>query len=206
MMSATRVSDPEQLLDLARTGHSAALGQLLEMYRHYLTLLARLQISRRLQGKADASDVVQETFLRAHRDFAKFRGNTEEELAAWLRQILAARLVDLMRRYYGTRRRDVLLEQELVSDLDQSSRCLDRRLVAKLSSPSHQAARREQAVLLAEALERLPEDYREVLVLHHLEECTFPMVARRMVRSTEAVKKLWARALAQLRQTMGGIP
>src|SRR5262249_15013012 len=148
-------SDPEQLLDLARTGHSAAVGQLLEMYRHYLTLLARLQISRRLQGKADASDVVQETFLRAHRDFANLRGITEEELAASVGQVLAASLVDLMRRYYGTRRRDVLLEQELVSDLDQSSRCLDRGLVAKLSSPSSPGTGRAPRRGLGEASRRL---------------------------------------------------
>jgi RNA polymerase sigma-70 factor (ECF subfamily) len=60
--------DPEQLLRLARAGSSPALGQLLELYRHYLTLLARLQISRRLQGKADPDDVVQESFLKAARE------------------------------------------------------------------------------------------------------------------------------------------
>src|SRR4051794_15781528 len=79
--------DPEELLLLARSGSAAARGQLLELYTHYLTLLARLQIGRRLQGKVDAADLVQETFLRAHRDFAQFRGNTEAELLGWLRGI-----------------------------------------------------------------------------------------------------------------------
>ena len=110
-----------------------------------------------------------------------------------------------MRHYCGTRRRDVRLERELAGELDESSRVLDQGLVAKLSSPSHQAARREQAVLLAEALEKLPEDYREVLILHHLEECNFPEVARRMGRTVEGVKKLWARALGRLRRSMGGM-
>jgi RNA polymerase sigma-70 factor (ECF subfamily) len=178
----------------------------LEGYRAYLTVLARAQIGRRLQGKADPDDVVQETFLHAVRDFAQFRGSSDRELAGWLRQILAARLADLVRRYCGTQGRDVRLEQALRLELDQSSQLLDRGLVAPLSSPSQQAVRHEQAWWLAEALERLPEDYREVLVLRHLQECDFPEVARRMGRSVEAVKKLWARALARLRRSVEGAP
>jgi RNA polymerase sigma-70 factor (ECF subfamily) len=81
---------------------------------------------------------------------------------------------------------------------------LDRGLVAELSSPSEKAVQREQATWLAQALERLPEDYREVLVLHDLQELDFSEVARRMDRSVEAVKKLWARALARLRRSVGG--
>jgi len=194
--------DPERLLSLARAGDGAALGQLLELYHAYLELLARLQIGRRLQGKVDAADLVQDTFLHAARDFHRFRGVTEEELVAWLRQILAARLSDLLRRYVGTQRRAVHLERELAGELDASSRVLDRGLVARLSSPSQQAARREQAVLLANALGLLPADYREVLVLHHLEECSFGEVAQRMGRTVEGVKKLWARALARLRRSL----
>jgi RNA polymerase sigma-70 factor (ECF subfamily) len=165
-----------------------------------------MQIGERLRGKVDPGDVVQETFLHAVRDFAQFRGTSDRELAAWLRQILAARLADQVRRYCGTQGRDVRLEQALEVELDQSSQVLDRGLVAPLSSPSHQAARHEQAACLAQALDRLPSDYRQVLVLHHLEECDFPEVARRLGRSVEAVKKLWARALARLRRSFGGVP
>jgi RNA polymerase sigma-70 factor (ECF subfamily) len=183
-------------------GGNPDLGCLLERYRGYLLILARMQIGRRLQGKVDADDVVQETFLRAVRDRDCFRGSSEKELAGWLRQILAARLAELVRRYCGTQSRDVRLEQTLQLELDHSSQVLDRGLVAQLSSPSQQAARHEQATWLAQALERLPDDYRAVLVLHDLEECDFPEVARRMGRSVEAVKKLWARALARLRKTV----
>jgi RNA polymerase sigma-70 factor (ECF subfamily) len=196
----------EGLPDLARRASDAALGRRLEAHRDYLTTLARVQIGRRLQGKVDPTDVVQETFLHAVRDAAQFRGSSDQELAGWLRQILAARLADQVRRYCGTQGRDVRLEQALQVELDQSSQLLDRGLVAPLSSPSQQAVRHEQATWLAGALERLPEDYREVLVLHHLEACAFPEVARRMGRSVEAVKKLWARALARLKQSLGGAP
>jgi RNA polymerase sigma-70 factor (ECF subfamily) len=188
-----------------RPDDPAAAGRI-ESHRDYLTILARTQIGRRLQGKVDPADVVQETFLCAVRDFAQFRGKSDKDLAAWLRQILAARLADLVRRYCGAQARDVRLEQALQVELDQSSQLLDRGLVAPVSSPSQQAARNEQENCLANALQRLPEDYREVLVLRHLEGCGFPEVARRMDRSVEAVKKLWARALARLKRSMRGDP
>jgi RNA polymerase sigma-70 factor (ECF subfamily) len=196
--------EPEELLRSARAGQGPALGQLLELYRSYLALLARLQIGRRLQSKVDASDLVQETFLGAHRCFKQFRGTTEAELVSWLRQILASSLATLVRRYCGAQRRDVRLERELADELAASSRVLDQGLVAPSSSPSHKAARREQAVVLADALDKLPADYREVLVLRHLQGLSFPEVARAMGRSLDSVAKLWPRALARLRRVLGG--
>jgi RNA polymerase sigma-70 factor (ECF subfamily) len=202
-MSSNAVSDPEQLLRQARAEQGATFGQLLELYRRYLELLARVQIGRRLQCKVDAADLVQDTFLEAHRHFGRFQGTTEAEFVSWLRQILAANLAMLLRRYLGTRGRDVRLERELAFELDRSSQVLDRGLLAASSSPSQQAVRREQAVLLADALGRLPETYREVIILRHLEGLSFPEVARRMRRSMDSVKNLWARALGQLRRTLG---
>jgi RNA polymerase sigma-70 factor (ECF subfamily) len=202
-MSAT-IPDPDDLLRQAQAGDASALGLLMELYRDYLDLLARVQIGRRLQGKVDSLDLVQETFLAAHRAFAQFRGRTEAELAAWLRQILASQLAQQVRRFCGAQRRDVRLERELAEELDHSSRCLEGgRLAAADSSPSQQAARREQAVLLADALARLPEDYREVIVLHQLQDLNFPEVARQMGRTINSVKNLWLRALTRLRRLLG---
>jgi RNA polymerase sigma-70 factor, ECF subfamily len=203
-MSSGGGPEPEELLGLARAGNGPALGQLLELYRSYLALLARLQIGRRLQGKVDAADLVQDTFLEAHRHFPEFRGVTEVELVCWLRQILAGLLGNLVRRYLGTQRRNVRLERELVDELDRSSRALDKNLAGKQSTPSQRSSRREQAVLLADALGQLPDDYREVIILHHLEELTFSDVASRMGRTVDSVKNVWARALAQLRRLLGG--
>jgi RNA polymerase sigma-70 factor (ECF subfamily) len=193
----------DQLLDLARQGDSPALGRLLESYRAYMVVLARLQIGKRLQGKVDASDVAQEAVLGAFRDFPQFRGSTEKELLAWLRGILASLLANLVRHYQGTQARDVRLERQMAVELEQSSHALDRGLVAAQSSPSHQAIRREQSALLAEALTRLPPEWRELLILRHLEGLTFPEVARRMGRTIDSVKKQWPRALAELRQLLG---
>jgi RNA polymerase sigma-70 factor (ECF subfamily) len=197
--------DPEELLQKARTGDVAALGQLFELYRNYLTLLARLELGRRLRGKLDDADLIQETFLEAHRHFPRFRGRTEGEIITWLRRILATTLAHLVRRYYGTSRRQVRLERELELQLDESSLLLDRGLIADGSSPSERASRREQAVLLANAIQRLPEAYREVIILSHLEGLSFPEVARQMGRTLDSVKNLWARGLARLRRLMGGV-
>jgi RNA polymerase sigma-70 factor (ECF subfamily) len=205
-MSSRADLDPERLLARIRAGDGQALGQLLELYRNYLTLLARVQIGRRLRGKVEDADLVQETFLEAHRHFGSFRGTTEGEFVSWLRQILAANLSNLLRRYYGTQRRNMRLERELADEMDQSSRAMGLGLVAPQSSPSQQAAQREQAVRLADALECLPEAYREVIILSHLEGIPFPEVARRMGRTLASVKHLWARALGRLRRSLGESP
>ena len=196
-------ADPEPLLAAARAD-PAALGRLLEQYRNYLRLLARVELGRRLQGKVDASDVVQDAFLDAHRYFPNFRGTVEAQFVGWLREILAGTLANLVRRYVGTQARDVRLEREIAAGLDRSSVLLDRGLVAGGSSPSEQAARHEQAVALADALGGLPPDYREAIVLRHLEGLTFPEVAARMGKSLDSVQKLWLRALAKLKQRLAG--
>ena len=193
----------EHTLARVRGGDSEALGECLASYGNYLALLARLQIGRRLQGKLDASDVVQEVFLKAHRDFGQFRGTTEPEFAAWLREILATSIAMQIRRFLGTRKRDPRLERELADELDHSSRALNRGLIVAQSTPSQQADRREQGVLLANALAGLPEHYREVIVLHHLEGLSLAETAQRMKRTPDSVQKLWARALLRLRQVLG---
>lgn len=195
--------DPERLLRLARAGCETALGGLLERYRNYLLLLARLGLGGRLRGKLDEADVVQEAFLKAGRDFRDFRGATEPELAGWLRQVLARTLANQVRRYARTGKRDIGLERSLAHELDRSSRLLSRGVADPGTSPSGRAARGEQAVLLADALGALPPDHREAIVLRSLEGLPFAEVGVRMERSEDAVKKLWARALCGLRRQLG---
>ena len=192
-----------RLLQAARRGDADALGRLLEAYRNYLRLLARLEVGRRLQAKIDASDMVQETFLQAHRAFPEFRGETQAEMLQWLRRILASQLSNSIRHYTRTKRRDIQLERELDQELGRSSQRLNRALALSQTSPSQKAVRKEEGVLLADAVERLPPDYRDVIVLHHLQGLTFPQVAEAMERSTGAVEKLWTRALAKLRKELG---
>jgi len=195
----------EELIQEARAGDGATLGQLLESYRSYLRLLARIEIGRRLQGKVDASDVVQETFLEAHRHFPSFQGKAEGQLTQWLRAILAGTLANVIRRYLGTQARDLRLERDLGADLDQSTCALEKMLIDPHSSPSEQAQRGEQTWLVAEAISTLPEDYQTVLVLRHMEGLTFPQVAERMGRTTDSVEKLWLRGLTRLKQAFSEV-
>lgn len=196
--------DVEGLLEQARTGDIATLGQLLESYHNYLRLLARIEIGRRLQGKVDASDIVQETFLDAHRHFSTFRGEHEAQFVQWLRAILAGTLANVVRRYLGTQARDLNLERQLAADLDQSSCALAQFLVDPQSSPSQLAIRGEQSLRVTEALSRISEDYQTVLILRHIEGLTFPQVAERMERSVDSVEKLWLRGLTRLRKEFAG--
>src|SRR5438132_10382847 len=103
------MKNPGQMIAEAKDGGDDVLGSLLELYRNYLRLLARIEIGRRLQGKLDASDLVQETFLDAHRQFAQFQGASEPQFVRWLRQILAGKVANLVRHYFGPPGRDARL-------------------------------------------------------------------------------------------------
>ena len=191
------------LLARARTGNVEAQGQLLELYRNYLRFLARAQIGSTLRVRLDPSDLVQETLLDAHRGFEKFCGSSEAELVAWLRRILVRNLADQLK-YDRRQKRAREKHQSLEAMLERSSLTAHEALARGISSPSAQAVHREQAVLLADAISRLPADYQEVIVLRHVERLKFEKIAVRMDRSAGAVRMLWARALETLRSAMEG--
>jgi RNA polymerase sigma-70 factor (ECF subfamily) len=188
------------LLAAAKRREDQALDQLLGLYRNYLRLLARTWLDVAVRGKADPSDLVQETLIKAHRAFDGFRGNEEAELVAWLRQIMARQLTDLVRRLKADRR-DIAREQRLDSRMHDR---LHDMATSTFAGPSAAARRREMGVLLADALAKLSPARREVIVLRNLEELDWPEIARRMGKSEAAVKKLWARALLSLRPLLEG--
>jgi RNA polymerase sigma-70 factor (ECF subfamily) len=192
---------PEHLLRQARVGCTDALGRLLELYRNYLRLLARTQIDLTLRVRLDPSDLVQESLLEAFRDFQHFAGTSEKELVAWLRRILVRNLADQVK-HHKAQARDWGRQESLEALLDRSSSAAEQALARGISTPSSQAARREQAVLLADALARLPPDYREVIVLRNLEHLKFEEIAARLGRSAGAVRMLWSRALEKLGRLM----
>jgi RNA polymerase sigma-70 factor (ECF subfamily) len=197
--------NPEQLLAAARQGQREPLGALLELYRNYLHLVARTQIDLHLQARLNPSDLVQETFLEAFRDFGQFRGATETELLGWLRRILVHNLARVVEKQLladkRNARREVSLEQRLRS-LEHSTAKVEAALLSQGSSPSAQAQRRELAAVLADQLAKLPANYRDVIVLRNLEGLAFDEVARRMGRTSGAVRVLWMRALNRLRQLL----
>ncbi len=201
----SRATRLEALHD-ARLERPGALGRLLDHYRPYLKLLARLQVASRLQKELDPSDVVQETYLDAARDFQSFRGTTEQEFVVWLKRLLAANVADAHRRYLGTQKRNALRESQVLEILDCSSQMLERQPIARGDSPSSSAARREQALRLAAAMERLRPVYQEVILLHHFHGLRFPQVAEQLGRTLDSVKNIWIRALIALKRQMGDEP
>ncbi len=173
-------------------------GAALERYRSYLHLLARTHLEGRLRGKLDASDIVQQTLLKAHASFHQFRGRGPAELAGWLRTILVRTLAHVVRDF-SRARRDVALERSLEAAVEQSSARLEAWLTADQASPSEQAMHNEQLVRLADALAALPESQRQALVLKHCEGWSLNAIAEHLGRSPAAVASLLRRGLKQLR-------
>lgn len=168
-------------------------------YEAWLRILARCEIDSRFAGKFDASDAVQNTLLEAWKGWDQFRGSEEPQRLAWLRKILAFQLAHLARQYAGTQMRDVTREVVLEHSLGESSRRLESLLIADDLSPSQQAVANERSLRLSAALQLLPADYRQVITLRNIENLSHDEVAARMNRNSGAVRMLWMRALAALR-------
>jgi RNA polymerase sigma-70 factor, ECF subfamily len=192
-----QTADKDDRSDAQRT-------QWLMRYGPWLRLLARLEIDTRFQGKVSAADAVQQTFVEAWRCWDQFRGTTESERLAWLRRILAHQLARLARHYLGTQKRNAAREQSLQQSLDHSAARLGDMLPGREATPSAIVVAQEEQLQLAGILERLPDEYREVLVLRNLEELPHAEIAQRMGRSEGAVRMLWVRALARLRDELHG--
>jgi len=185
---------------LAREGEPEALNDLLDAHRNYLRLLAASCLYREMRGKADPSDVVQETLLKVHENFHQFRGTTELEWMAWLRTILVHNLTDFQKGFQRQRRK-VTRERSIESVMDRSSAILRNMIPAKGLSPSQEAQRREAAALVADALAELEPEDRDVVILRSLHELDWNAIGEKTGRSPDAARMLWARAM----QRVGGL-
>ncbi len=201
-MEGREVADWAAWLTQARAGSGKSLGQALEACRGYLLLIAQQELEPELQAKGGASDLVQETFLKAHRHFGRFHGDTEGELLAWLRRMLLNNLIDFRRLYWETAKRQAHKEIPLAGGGSSCEHAPE--LAGSEPTPSRIAMEGEQAQAIAQALDRLPDDYRQVLIWRQQEELTFDEIGRRMNRSADAVRKLWARAVERLQHEWEG--
>ncbi len=201
---AEPLQDVAQYLPAARSGSREALGQALEAYRAYLLLIANRQLDPDLRAKGGASDLVQETFLEAQRDFAQFRGTSGDEFQAWLRQLLLHNIANFARRYRDADKRSIRREVALEEETPSGGH--GQNVAADTPSPSGQVIAQEQSEAVQRALQRLPEDYRQVIVWRYQEGRSFEEIAQRLQRSENAARKLWFRALERLQQELGGLP
>ncbi len=180
---------------------AADCDQLLERHRPYLMLLARARILPVNGRKIDASDVVQQTLLDAFSKREQFRGSSETELTAWLREILKHNLLDVLR-HEQCEKRDVRREQRIGAIIDESITRADRWLAAVQSSPSQRVSKEEDLLRLSEALESLPIAQREAIVLHHLQGLKLTEVSKELGRSEPAIAGLLFRGLNKLHQLL----
>ena len=171
----------------------------LERYRQFLRLLARLYVGPSLQSKLDASDIVQQTLLQAVEKMDRFRGSTDAELAGWLRQIMINNLA-MARRRFKAGARDIGRERSLDQMFLESSARLHVALAADASSPSGHVMHEEQLLRLADELERLSEDQRRAIELHHLMGYSVAETAELMNRQRAAIVGLLFRGLKRLRE------
>lgn len=192
--------DVRTSLAAARAGSREALGRLFEGYRNYLLLIADRELDPELRAKGGASDLVQETFLEAQRDFDGFQGDTEGEFLAWLKKLLRNNLVNFARRYRTTAKRQI--DREVSLEAGASPAHSPGGLCAPTPAPADPVLAAEQAQRVREALAGLSDEHRLVLELRCGDDCSFEEIGQRMNRSKNAAQKLWMRAVERLQQAL----
>jgi RNA polymerase sigma-70 factor (ECF subfamily) len=206
---------PIELLTKARAGQAEALGELCALYRNYLRMVVRTGLGPRLRERVEMSDVVQEVLVEVVRQFPQFTGQNEAALVGWLRRLVGQKLADLGRYHSRVKRAGASTALPLDGVAhdsgggsrlgEESGRLLDM-LALSQTSPSQAASRREQIVLLADALAALPESEADVLWLYSAENLSFEAIGERSGRSRKSVRGMWARGLKRLKRLMEGPP
>jgi RNA polymerase sigma-70 factor, ECF subfamily len=194
------VAEVDECIRQAQRGCSHSLGHLYKQCHRYLLLIANRELDVQLRAKLGPSDVVQETMLKAQRSFEGFAGSTDGELRAWLRKILLNTVRDMARRYKSGSKRDVHRERELYSLLADQP---DSPAMLRAETPSQVLMAAEHAHALRMAVQQMPADYRQVILLRNIERLPFNEIGEVMQRSGEASRKLWLRAIDRLRELLG---
>lgn len=189
------------LLHSARNGSSQSLGHALEICRQYLLLVANRELDEQLKAKGGASDLVQETFYEAQRDFARFGGQSQDEMLAWLRRILLNNVANFRRHYLETEKRNPNIEIPIHSDGSTSDAAPP--LACQQQSPSQWAIKKERMAALDSAMERLPDDQRQAIVLRNQQHLSFEEIGAQIGKTGDAARKLWARAVERLQHELG---
>jgi RNA polymerase sigma-70 factor (ECF subfamily) len=198
----------DDLLRRARAGDEAALGTLFMRYRDRLRQMIRLRLDRRLSGRIDSSDVLQDAYLDVARRFPEYAAEPAVPFYIWLRAVTGQRLVDLHRRHLGAEMRDAGREVSLYRGAlpAASSASLAQQLLAGLTSPTQAASREEMQLRLQEALNSMDPIDREVVVLRHFEELTNAEAAEVLGIDTSAASKRYIRAIRRLKAILDAVP
>jgi RNA polymerase sigma-70 factor, ECF subfamily len=211
MASMAKVPDKSEttrLVEQALRGDQRALAELLGRDRERLRRMVALRLDRRLQGRVDPSDVIQEACLDAARRLAEYHKNPTMPFFLWLRFLTGQRLLDEHRRHLGAAARDAGREISLYRGAlpETTTAALAAHLLGRLTTPSQAAIRAERKIRLQEALNSLDPIDREVLVLRHFEELSNGEAAAVLGLDKSAASKRYARALVRLKDILASLP
>ena len=197
-------SDMDELLRRAEAGDAEALAGLFARYRERLRQMVRLRLDRRLFGRLDPSDVLQEAYLDLAKRFPEYAAKPTLPFFLWLRWLTGQKLIDLHRRHLGTKMRDAAHEVSLHRGAlpQASSESLAAHLLGKLTSPTQAAVRAETQIRVQEAINSMDPMDREVLVLRHFEMLSNQETAQVLAISKKAASNRYVRALERLKEIL----
>lgn len=201
-------ADSAALLERARAGDEQALNTLFARHRSRLRRMVDIRIDRRLQGRVDPSDVIQEAYLEVSQRLEEYLHDPKLPWFLWLRLVVGERLLKLHRQHLGTQMRDAGREVSLFREAMPmaSSAALAAQLLGKVTSPTQAVLRAERMLRLQEALNSLDPMDREILSLRHFEELTRAEAAQVLGIQEAAAAKRYVRALKRLKETLADLP
>ena len=207
-MAATNSEEISCLLQRAAAGDQAVWGDLLERHRPRLRRMVELRLDPRLQGRLDASDVIQEAYLTASGQLAEYLEQQTIPFYLWLRLVTSQKLVVLHRMHLGTKARDANRQISIDRGVlpTASSAALASKLIGREPSPSEAAGVVEQRRWLQKALNRMNPLDREVLALRHFEQLTNAETAQVLGLEPSAASKRYVRALERIKEILSAMP
>jgi RNA polymerase sigma-70 factor (ECF subfamily) len=200
--------DLAKLLAQAAAGNPTALDQLFSRYRKRLKQMVRLRLNRRLRGRIDDSDILQEAYLEAAKRLPEYLANRPLPFFLWLRHLTGEKLVEAHRRHLGAKMRDAAQEVSLHRGPmpAASSASLAAQLLGRLTSPSQAAIKAETRLRVQEALNRMDPFDREVLALRHFEQLSNAEVAETLGLNESTASSRYLRALKRLKDELCDLP
>jgi len=193
-------------IDLLKSGDENKIAEVFSQYEEKLQRMVRFRLDRRLYGRVDTADVMQDVWMEASRRIEDYTSNPAVPFFIWVRQIAWQLIIDLHRRHLGAQKRNVSQEVSLSKSGVGTSISIAAQLVGDLTSPSQAAIREEKLVELREALESMDKIDREVLALRHFEELSNNEVAEVLGLQKTAASNRYVRALKRLKSILEDVP
>lgn len=208
MVETMENSEAKRLVEQAADGDEQAWERLMTDHRSRLRRMVALRLDRRLQGRVDASDVIQEACIDAARRLTEYAKAPTMPFYLWLRFLAGQRLLEQHRRHLGAQTRDAGREISLYRGAfpETTTADLAAHFLGKLSTPSQAAIRIEQKIRLQEALNSLEPIDREILALRHFEQLSNGETAEVLSLDKSTASKRYARALVRLKDVLLAMP